>query len=74
MIVGCPSCMSSVSIDLELALELLGQELTCPDCGEIYSLSQIKESLNFELTLESLKDEMVIQNSLKNQARFFDDC
>lgn len=66
--------MSSVSIDLELALELLGKELTCPDCGEIYSLSQTKESLNFELSLESLKDEKLIQNSMKNPLRLLDDC
>ncbi len=74
MIVGCPSCMNSLSIDLEQALELLGQEISCPDCSKIFSISQTKESLSFDLELESLKDEMVIRNSLKNHSRHFDDC
>ncbi|MFY8020951.1 MAG: hypothetical protein ACOVP1_07130 [Bacteroidia bacterium] len=74
MIICCPTCTTSLSIDPEQAIELLGKEINCPDCGNQFQINETKESLSFDMKLEEMKDELVIQNSLKNLARHFDDC
>jgi hypothetical protein len=73
MTTECPLCDSIVPINTELLLKLKVNGIKCPSCKEYFSPNN-SELEKAELKIEELKDELIINNSLKNIHRLFDDC
>lgn len=72
MIVCCPSCMESISLDYQLLQEIIQITLNCPQCGADFK--PLENNKTADAILEELKDELTIQRSIQLQSRMFDDC
>ncbi len=73
MITTCPHCDSMVPMNVDLALNSAKNILICICCDQTFN--PFANHLDaIELSIEALKDEVVIAKSLQNNSRLFDDC
>ena len=62
-----------VPMNVELALHSATQALLCPCCNELMEPFN-KQNFEAELRVEEMKDALVIDQSLQNVGRWFEDC
>lgn len=70
MITTCPHCDSLVPMNVELAVKSQEKELNCPCCNMAFD----PFTGHADLIVEDLKDRLVIEKSLQNIGRWFEDC
>ncbi len=73
MIITCPSCDSYFPINVEIAQSLSTTHMICPACEKPFDPSGTDDD-PLDLRIESIKDELVINKSLQNTTRWFEDC
>jgi hypothetical protein len=62
-----------IPMNVDLALNSAKDYLVCVCCDQ--SFNPFADDLDsIELSIEALKDEIVIAKSLQNNSRLFDDC
>jgi hypothetical protein len=62
-----------VPMNVDLALQSNNHYLECICCNQKFSPFGVDVN-SIELSIEALKDEIVIAKSLQNNSRLFDDC
>ncbi|MDZ4668571.1 MAG: hypothetical protein SGJ00_11915 [bacterium] len=73
MLTACPHCDSMVPMNVDLATKSALASLVCACCDK--SFDPFGDEIgHIELSIEAIKDELVINKSLQNKGRFFDDC
>lgn len=73
MITACPHCDSFVPMNVDLANQSKNLDLNCPCCEQ--SFKPFDPLLfDVELEIEAIKEKMVIEKSLQNTTRWFEDC
>jgi hypothetical protein len=73
MITACPHCDSFVPMNVDLAVHSANLSLNCPCCEQAFKPF---DPLLFEaeMQVEAIKDNLVIEKSLQNTTRWFEDC
>ncbi len=73
MITACPLCDAMIPMNIELAIKMNENGIVCPCCEESFCPfdSDIEKA---EMKIEELKNDLVINNSLNNNHRLYDDC
>ena len=73
MICTCPNCDYFFPLNLEVVLTKTLEHVVCPCCENPFkNFMNIQEEA--ELGIERIKDELVIEKSLQNIGRWFEDC
>lgn len=73
MLTACPNCDSFVPMNVEVAVHASTNDLICPCCERPFNPFDLAQ-FNAELGVEELKDNMIIERSLQNTGRWFEDC
>lgn len=73
MITTCPHCDAMVPMNMEIAINSLNQDILCACCNLVFK--PFEPSISAEdLSVEAIKDSLVIENSRRNIHRWFEDC